>query len=277
LTLIQSLLIAGPTGIGKSTFARGALIVEGGGLVCAMPGHDELDSYEGVPNVTKEGFDDTEYVPTVDPKSKPNGLRDALTWLGERLREVQADKKAGVPTRYPVVVMDTISAAGQLASNMTLSKFNLTAPPAAISPDGASFYGYLRSRQEEFLRAIRAFRGYGCHVICLTHVGDTEVGADKVAKTSDIKSRMQAPLVPGAFKLAMPSYFSTVLSMGVTKGEKGRQHYLLWEPNETRITKSRLGSLGKSGRILLSADPVENWNMLKRLTENAIDNQTQSG
>jgi len=42
-----------------------------------------------------------------------------------------------------------------------MAKYGRNEPPAAMSPDGAAFYTYLRQRQEEILRLARAFRGFG--------------------------------------------------------------------------------------------------------------------
>lgn len=64
--LIHSILVIGPTGAGKSTFARGALSGEGSGLVLASP-LDELDSYYGLtePKYRFSHFDDAEYLPSL--------------------------------------------------------------------------------------------------------------------------------------------------------------------------------------------------------------------
>lgn len=263
--LTQSILIVGPSGAGKSFFARSALEHEGSGLVLAAPGVDELDSYYGLnePEYVMQGFDDSTYFPTLEQKGAV-GLRDAVVWLQNRLAEVVSDVKEGKAARYAVVVADTISAIGQLSTNATLVKFNRTEAPPAMSPDGAAFYTYLRSRQEEFMRILRAFKGYGVHVIALSHVGESEVGETGVAKDTPGKQKLYTALVPGAFKLALPSYFSTVMYADVGRGEGGKRvHYLQWQPDAKKPMKNRFGDLNISGKV------ENNWPIVKRLIEEA--------
>jgi hypothetical protein len=243
--LIQSILVTGASGVGKSSFARSALIAEGGGLVVTAPGGDELDSYHGVKNVTGKGFDDI--------KDIGEGFREMVRYIQERLAEVANDVKEGKAPRYPVVVLDTISGAAQLATNATLKKFNKDTAPAAMSPDGAAYYTYLRSRQEELLRVVRAFKGYGVHVIVLCHIGEGEVGDTSIGKEVEgVKTKMYVPLVPGAFKLVLPSYFSTVLFAGIAKDKDNKRvHYLQWAADGKRMSKSRLGDLDSNARIII--------------------------
>lgn len=265
--LTQSILITGPSGVGKSSFARAALVYEGGGLVVAAPGTDELDSYYGVQGIVAKGFDDL--------PGEITGLKQMVEFLKDRLGEVQEDVKAGLKPRYPVVVLDTISGAATLAINVTLTKFNRDVAPPAMSPDGAAFYTYLRSRQEELLRVIRAFKGYGVHVIVLCHITEGEVGDTSIAKEVEgVKTKMHVPLVPGAFKMVLPSYFSTVLSAGIRKGPDGqRQHFLQWQADGRKMSKSRLGDLDKEGKIVVSRK--NSWELIKGKIEAAAEKQIE--
>lgn len=251
--LTHSILLTGPSGAGKSTFARGALVAEGSGLVLASP-LDELDSYYGLeePAYKMRHFDDADYLPSeaADKIGIPTGLRDAVRWLRLRYAEVKDDFDAGKPPRYKVLVLDTVSAIGTLATNATMAKYGRNEPPAAMSPDGAAYYTYLRQRQEELLRLARAFRGFGVHLIALSHVTETDVKDTMVAKVADGTSRMNMPAVPGAFRAVLPSFFSTVLYAGVIPGKDGaRVHYVQWKPDPKRPTKNRFGDLDTNDRI----------------------------
>lgn len=255
--LVHSLLITGPSGSGKSTFARKALEAEGSGLILAGP-EDELDSYFGLDesSYVKKSIDDSFYTPSLKgvvghSVGEPSGLRDGIQWLRQKGMEVSAAVKSGKPSPYAVLVLDTVSFMGSLASNAAMHKYGHTHPPAAMSPDGAAFYTYLRMAQEELLRVARGFRGYGVHLIALSHEVETEVGDDKIAKEIQGKSKLYMPAVPGAFRTALPSFFSTVLHAGVMPGDKdSRIHYLQWKPSSKMATKNRFGPLDKNDKIL---------------------------
>jgi hypothetical protein len=265
--LIQSILITGPSGVGKSSFARSAIAHEGSGLVIAAPGHDELDSYYGA-NYTGQGFDDVGY-----PGGAPTGLRDIAKYLYERLSEVKADRDAGQPPRYKVLVVDTVSAIGQLAFNATLARFGKDTAPPALSPDGAAFYSFLRAKQEETMRVVRAFKGYGVHLIALTHIGESEVSDANVAKETEGKIKVYTPLVPGGFKAALPALFSTVLAAGIAKNKEGKRvHYLQWQADGKKLSKSRLGLLSDQGKIPVSLDG--SWKEIKTLIEAAASRRS---
>lgn len=251
--LTHSILLTGPSGAGKSTFARGALVAAGSGMVLASP-LDELDSYYGLegPQFNFGWFDDAAYLPSanVGDVGSPTGLRDAVRWLRARYLEVKADFDAKLPPRYKVLVLDTVSAFGTLALNTAMAKYGKNEPPPAMSPDGAAFYTYLRQRQEELLRLARAFRGFGVHLIALCHVVETEVKDTAVAKVTEGATKMNMPAVPGAFRAALPSFFSTVLYAGVMPGKDGsRIHYVQWKADPKRPTKNRFGDLDPNDRI----------------------------
>lgn len=260
--LTNSILLTGPSGAGKSSFARSALVTEGSGMVLASPA-DELDTYFGLDPARYifKSVDDAMYMPSLKGVAgmevgEPTGLKEAVYWLRKRYAELASDVEAGKPPRYKVLVMDTVSAMGILASNASMFNFKHTTPPAAMSPDGAAYYTLLRMKQEELLRAARAFRGFGVHLLALSHETETDVGDEKVAKEIEGKSRMHMPAVPGAFRVALPSFFSTVLHAGVTKsGAKGtRQHYLQWGADPKRPTKNRFGALDTKDKIVIDGE-----------------------
>lgn len=250
-------MLTGPSGVGKSSFGRKALEAVGSGLVLASP-NDELDSYLGLepPAYQMYACDDSLYLPSLKGMEgaevgSPTGLRDGIHWLRQRYSEVLADVKEAKPPRYGVLVLDTVSAFGSLATNAAMHKYSWTSPPAAMSPDGAAYYTYLRQRQEELLRLARAFRGHGIHLIALCHVTESEVKETTIAKETLGKTTMNMPAVPGAFRAMLPSFFSTVLYGGVMPGKEGKQvHYVQWKADAKRPTKNRFGALDTNDRIL---------------------------
>lgn len=271
--LTHSILLMAPSGSGKSTFARGALEAYGSGLVVACP-LDELDSYYGLtgPSYLSSHFDDSLYLPSLKDGSKATGLKDAVLWLKDRYMEMLADFKAGKAPKYAVLVVDTVSAFGTLATNATLDKYSFDKPPAAMSPDGSAYYTYLRNRQEELMRLARAFRGFGVHLVVLCHVNEKDVGETSVAKVEQGKTRMFVPALPGAFSNALPSFFSTVLYGGIMPGPKNTKvHYIQWKADVNKATKNRFGSLGTQDRLAMPDDPKEAWEKVTTAIEAAAD------
>lgn len=263
--LVHSILLMAPSGSGKSTFARGACEVEGSGLVLACP-QDELDSYYGLeePRYKFGHFDDGLYLPSAGVKMA-KGLTDAIVWLKERYEAVAAGKEG-----YGVLVVDTVSAFGTLATNATMSKFGYDKPPAAISPEGSAYYTYLRNRQEELMRLARAFRGFGTHLVALCHVNEKDVGEVTIAKMEQGKTRMQVPAVPGAFNAALPGFFSTVLYGGIMKGKNNdKVHYVQWKGDVNHGAKNRFGDLGTQDRLSMPNNPREAWLKVTNAIEKA--------
>src|SRR2546428_10714118 len=120
MRLTHSILLTGPSGAGKSSFANKSLRSEGSGLVLASP-IDELDSYLGLepPSYLLKAIDDQDYLPSAeqDRRGSPLGLTTGVRWLRDRYGEVKSDAEAGKPSRYAVLVLDTVSAVGSLAQN----------------------------------------------------------------------------------------------------------------------------------------------------------------
>lgn len=256
--IYQSVCITGPSGVGKSTFARSAIAYEGSGLVIAAPGNDELDSYIGLSNCEMAWFDDL----------GANGLGELRTFLRAKLELAVAAYKEKKEPPFKVAVMDTISGVGHLAMTQTLRKFNRDSPPPAQSPDGAAFYGYIRNLQEEVISYFRAFKGYNIHIIGLTHIGEGEVTDANVAKDVEGKIKVFTPLVPGSFKTVLPARFSTVLSAGIGRDKEGKRvHYLQWKADGKRMTKSRLGDL--SDKPYIPVTPNDGWPLVKAAVEEA--------
>lgn len=260
----NSVLLTGASGAGKSTLLRGALEYYGSGLVVLAPGDDELDSYIGLDgeNYLYKGFDDVEFHPELK-EWNASGHSDMVAWLKKRYAEIKDDVDSNKPSRYAILGVDTESAIGRMAFNATLSKFRYTEPPPSISPTGASFYGYLRVTLESGIRLMRGIRGLGVHWVVTSHPTEADVKA--IQANGPAKTKIM-PDLPGGFKNVLPSYFTTVLDVGIGSDKK---HYVQWEGDPKRVTKSRLGPLSATGKIILPTGSKESWTVLAEALDKA--------
>lgn len=253
----NSVLLTGASGAGKSTLLRGALEYYGSGAIVLAPGDDEADSYIGLneANYSFQGFDDIEFHPELR-EFNASGHSDMIRWLKKIYAEVKSDVDSNKQPRYAVLGVDTESAVGRMAYNATLSKFKLSEPPAAIGSSGAPFYSHLRIVLESGVRLMRAVRGLGVHWIVTSH--PTEAEATPIQQLGSAKSKIM-PDLPGGFKNVLPSYFTTVLDVGIGQGNK---HYVQWAGDPKRVTKSRLGPLSATGKIELPEGSKASWTAL---------------
>jgi hypothetical protein len=265
--LVQSILLTGASGTGKSTLIRGALEHYGSGLVLLAPGKDEIDSYVGLeePKYCFGAFDDLDFNPQAKEWTA-NGHLDAVKWLQQRRKELESDLAAGRELRYRVLGVDTISALARLAYNATLAHFKRDTPPPAQSPDGAAFYGHLRITLEQSARGMRALRGLGLHWLVAAH--PTEAEATPMQQTAGAPSSSKImPDIPGGFKNQLPSFFTTVLDVNIGTDKK---HYVRWEGDPKRVTKSRLGPLSATGKIELPIGAKAAWEVVGTAIEKAM-------
>lgn len=253
----NSVLLTGASGAGKSTLLRGALEYYGSGIIVLAPGDDEMDSYIGLDGDSYKyrGFDDVLFHPELK-EFDASGHSDMVRWLKDRYIEVKSDVDAGKEPRYKVLAVDTVSAIGRLAYNSTMAKLKLTEPPPAQSPAGATFYTYLRSVLDSGVRTMRAIRGLGVHWIVASH--PTEADVTPIQALGASKSKIM-PDLPGGFKNILPSFFTTVLDVGIGGNNK---HYVQWEGDPKRVTKSRLGPLAATGKIELPTGARASWEVL---------------
>jgi energy-coupling factor transporter ATP-binding protein EcfA2 len=268
MELTHSVLLTGASGAGKSTLIRGALEHYGSGLVVLAPGTDEDSSYVGLlnnPAFKFKGFDDVEFQATVKG-TKATGHDEMIKWLRERYAEVKSDVEAGLPPRYAVLGVDTLSAVGRLAYNATLARFGLTEPPPAIGSSGAPFYSYLRIILESGVRVMRGLRGLGVHWIVASHPTEAETTAIQQTANAPSGSKIM-PDLPGGFKNQLPSFFTTVLHVDI--GQKGI-HFVRWGGDQKRVTKSRLGDLGGDGKFDLPVKAKDAWELVASRIEAAM-------
>lgn len=267
MTLTQSILLTGASGAGKSTLIRGALEYYGSGLVLLAPGMDEGDSYIGLegPNYVFGGFDDILFHPELK-EFNATGHADMVKWLQEMYKLLKSDVDAGKAPRYAVLGVDTLSAIGRLAYNATMARFKLTEPPAAIGSSGAPFYSYLRLTLESGVRLMRAIRGLGVHWVVASHPTIAEATAINQSESAG-KDRIM-PDLPGGFKNQLPSFFTTVLDVSIDAKKK---HYVRWDGDPKRVTKSRLGVLSPTGRIDLPDGSLASWTAIAKPIEAAME------
>lgn len=282
----SSTLIAGASGTGKSTLARGALEYYGSGLVLLAPGMDEVNSYAGLqgkPEFKFADFDDLEFYPALK-MWKAEGHNDLVKFLMNEYKQLKQLKAEGKELPYKVLIADTYSSMARLAFNATLAKFNYEKPPAAVSPDGAAFYGYLRINMEAAVRQMRAIRGLGIHWICLAHPVESEV--KEIQKTDlDIgKTKVMAD-IPGGYKNSFSASFDVVLNTGIGKREVQKNgkteverfHYAQWGGDPKRVTKSRLGALGDKGSFVLPKSAKMAWGEVQKRVDEAVMRMNEGG
>lgn len=243
--------------MGKSSLLRGALEYYGSGAVLLAP-NSEGDSYTGL--LDKEGT--KSYSVLSDPGFQPEldmweatGARDSLRWL----HSIYVEKKAK-PELYPVVIVDTFSNLARLVYNESMAKFKMKEPPPAQSPNGASFYGFMRNRLEGTMRMLHSIRGLGSHLLVASHPKETEV--TEIQKTDEGFKKKVLPDLPGGYKDIFPSEFSVVLGVGIGVKDGKRMHYITWAGNPQRVTKSRFGSMGDKNQIILPSKPKEAWELV---------------
>ena len=256
--LIPSILLLGPSGAGKSSLIKQAMKARGSGLVIGAPGEDEKNSYADlldVPGYQFRGFDDDEFQPLLGDW-KATGYKAALTFLKEEARKLKEirEKKGVLP--YSVLGLDTASALGRLAMNATYAEFKMHKPPPAQSPEGAAFYGFLRSRQEDIWRLARSIRSSGVVLIAASHTIEREVS--EAANANAVKgAKSFVPDLPGGFRDSLPGYFDLVFHVGVkrekdpkdAKAPSVTRHYLQFRPSPNKPTKIRYGNWTESSAI----------------------------
>lgn len=245
-----SILVLGPPGSGKSTFALGAAKAAGSAIIALAPGLDEEASYRTLrdqPEYIIRGYDDDEFYPDTKDGLKATGFNKLLSDLRTAYTLMATGPRPGA------LITDTFNSMCQLAMNKTYAKFGRVEPPPAMSPDGASFWGYYRTQQESLMRVCRAIRGLGPNWIATCHVAEKE--QRDVGPANPTKGLAKIGLVPaiaGGFRDVFAAGFDMVFYAGVdeatTKGGKPN-HYLQWEPDPKRPTKSRYGGLAETGKI----------------------------
>lgn len=263
--IIHSILLLGPSGSGKSSFAAQAAAALGGAAIAIAPLDDERNSYVHLldrPNYVIQGFDDSDYLPSIGERTA-DGHVNLLKWLRAVHGAVKSDVSGGGIPRYPLLILDTFSGMSRLAYNATLTKYNRTEAPKARGDDGAPFYGTLLQKNEEIMRITRAIHGLGVHLVVTSHVNERENVSE--AAVSVAGPRMIVPAIGGGYRDIFPGTFDAVFHTGVQVVNGKSQHFLRWQPDTKRPTKSRLGALGPAA--LLPND----WSVVRKLMDAAVE------
>lgn len=237
----RSILLLGAPGSGKSSFALQVLKSEGSGLIALAPGLDEFATYQplyGKDGYKIYGFDDPEFFPSAG-SMKVEGYDQLVAWL----RGVYAALREGKADQYKVLVTDTFNSMATLAMNKTLNHMGVDAPPPAMSPTGAAFWGYQRNLMDQLMRACRTIRGMGLHWVCTSHVAEKEAKETSIAnadRVEDAKAKMGiVPAISGGFRDVMAGGFDMVFHCGVMKIEGKPKYYIRWQGSDRRPTKVR--------------------------------------
>lgn len=276
----KSCIALGPSGTGKSTFARTMLEHHGSGIIVLAPGKDEMESYAPLypdaaePKWDDDGgvtipdakyvfasFDDPEFAPSLGPKHLKADAQKRMVFFLRAVRSlVQKDIEDGKPPRWGCIVQDTYSGIGDLAYNAMLSSMKIIEPPKARGDGGATFYGGLSMRLQDVARATRVLKGLGMDWFATTHVKVAE--ASKAMKASEAAAKDQyMPLIVGAFREKLTPMFDLALHTSVnSKGE----YVARWDADHARQAKSRYGALhATSGTI------ANNWKAVLEAIESA--------
>jgi hypothetical protein len=254
----ESYLLMGPSAAGKSHFANGAAQALGGATVLCFPAA-EANSY-------LELFADSAHYDLYSFEDDEQPFHAAVRVVDRVLDEARMLRKDGKPPRQPLLITDTISSLGTLAWHQTMIKMNLTTPPAVKSPEGYQFYSALRYQLERFCQMCAACQGLGMTWICTTHVSEKQVD-DTVVATAMSRGQ-HVPMIRGGFRDQLPGLFDLVFHAGVerlkTAGVSTRKHYLLWQPDPKRATKSRYGELTEGQHL------PNNWQAISGMVGAAV-------
>lgn len=231
----RSVFVIGPSGTGKSTFLRGALIAEGSGAVALAPSVDEYASYSDLAEIEGfaiKGFDEFDTL---------------LQWL----RKVYAVNAKALRDSgelvHRVLGLDTFTGIDRLAVLKQLSRLGLEDIPKAQSPEGADFYSGLRKDMEMVAHVCSAIRGLGLHWIATGHTMERQ---DEAAMDQlEAGPKQQLPIFRGSFRNAAPAPFDLVLHSLKRKQGNELIYALQWKSGAKKAAKSRLGDLADGAFI----------------------------
>lgn len=234
----NAIMVVGPTGTGKSTLARDALIENGSGAVAMAPGSDEAASYlelDATDGYLIEGFQ--------DPKA-------ATKWIQEVYKLNVTHYKAHGEPLHKVLVFDTLSGFDQIIRNKHMKRMGLSdGPPKAQTADGADFYLGLQYDWERLMAAGRSLRGLGIHWIALCHAKMREPTATSMKGGAGESNVIVTPMITGSSRDAIPGAFDLVLHSKIVNDGGKPAFVMQWVSDPKKPTKSRFGDLA-DGRVI---------------------------
>jgi len=241
----------GPSGTGKSSFARNAMLEEGSGLILSAPGVDEFASYDLFKG--QLGYE-------MHAMAEPAG---AMKWLLETFTlSKKHHKETGEPL-FKVIVFDTLSGMDQQIRQGRLKTSYGGIPPKARTGDGADFYMGIQYDWERLMSLGRAHRGLGAHFIGLCHGKIRPATETEMKATGTEAGDIVTPMLTGTSREAIPGAFDLCLhtTIKMLKGEP--KHVMQWKADPTKVTKSRFGKLATNQFI------KNEWAPMKELIEKA--------
>jgi len=249
----HSILVVGPSGSGKSSLARDALLSEGTGIVVMAPGSDEAMSYvefgEALEDYAIEGF--------ASPETSIAWLKPLYTLNAAHVKE------HGKPF-HKVIVQDTLSGFDQVIRAKRIGA--ASTPPKARTQEGFAYYSGIQTDWERQMRVVRAFRDLGMHWIALCHSKIRITDEDSLSGDGLTAEETVQPLITGASRDMIPQIFDLVVHSFTMRGaDKQVHHVMQWVTDPKKITKSRVGALS-DGKV------IENyWRPTVELVEKAIE------
>jgi len=234
----HAILVMGPTGTGKSSFARDALLEEGSGILALAPGVDEVASYGEFQG--EEGFELESFM----------SAAKAADWLQQLyVKNLEHYKKNGKPL-HSILIIDTLSGFDQIIRNAVGKKFGIDIdPPKAKSANGANFYLGIQYRWEKILAVCRALRGLGIHWIATSHTKTRKADEETMQGSGLEKEELVQPLITGATRNSLPGAFDLVLHSSIENVKGTTVYALRWRSDPTKVTKSRFGDLADGAMV----------------------------
>lgn len=240
----HAILVIGPSGSGKSSFARDALLEEGSGLIALAPGVDEVASYAEFGG--EEGY-------STESFASPS---KAVAWLEEVYRKNFEHYQKNGTALHKLLITDTLSGYDQIIRGAVTKKMGIIEPPKAQSPAGYDFYTGIQYRWERILAPCRALRGLGVHWIALSHT-KTRAADEETMKSSGLESvELVQPLVTGATRNSLPGAFDLVMHSSIEYVKQEIVFALRCKGDPTKVTKSRFGDLAEGAMVKNYWKPV---------------------
>lgn len=240
----HAVLVIGPSGSGKSSFARDALLEEGSGVIALAPGVDEVASYGEFKG--EEGYE-------MESFSSPS---KTVAWLEAAYKKNLEHYVKNGEALHKLLITDTLSGYDQIIRGAVCKKMTITEPPKARSSAGADFYLGIQYRWERILAPCRALRGLGLHWIALSHTKTRVADEETMQGTGLEAAEIVQPLVTGSTRASLPGAFDLVFHSSIENVNQQTVFALRCKGDPTKVTKSRFGDLAEGAMVKNYWKPV---------------------